>query len=97
MYKEILYLNNFRKMKYTNVTLLALDPKINKVSEVNLSDSHFGPSLLTGRPALFTKIKSVLGRPRPVMNYLYDQNIVIGNKVHLCFFFIKITLLYNLH
>ena len=52
-------------------TLLALDPSMNKVSFSSLSGSHLGPSLLTGLPALLTRIRSVLGRPRP--GILYSQ------------------------
>ena len=46
-------------------TLLALEPRMKSVSVLSLSGSHLGPSLRTGLPALLTKIKSVLGRPKP--------------------------------
>ena len=46
-------------------TLLALDPRMKSVSVLSLSGSHLGPSLRTGLPALLTRIKSVLGRPKP--------------------------------
>ena len=64
-------------------TLLALDPRMKSVSVLSLSGSHLGPSLRTGLPALLTRIKSVLGRPKPEKQNLY-------NFIFYTFWFFKI-------
>merc|ERR1712062_322058 len=44
--------------------MLSVSPLISRSSS-SRSDSHLGPSRLTGRPALLTRMRSVLGLPKP--------------------------------